>query len=116
MLEDTFDEDAMLCKGRYVFNWGGRVGLGALEGRVISKYFTNWRGSNLFDTQPGKRHSFFLKENITPYRYVSSRQPLDYQKSRKSTCDLLLSKPRELPTGAFFQSQNSRESVPSKDT
>ena len=27
---------------------------GALEGRVISKYFTNWGGSDLFDTQPGK--------------------------------------------------------------
>ena len=32
---------------------------GALEGRVISKYFTNWGGSNLFDTQPGEGHSFF---------------------------------------------------------
>ena len=39
-----------------------------------------------------------------------SRQPLDYQKSQKPTCDLLLSKPRELPTGAFFQSRNSGES------
>ena len=31
------------------------------------------------------------------------------------TCDLLLSKPRELPTGAFFQSRNSGESVPCRD-
>ena len=38
----------------------------ALEGRVISKYFTNWGGSNLFDTQPGEGHRFFGKENITP--------------------------------------------------
>ena len=29
------------------------IGAGALEGRVISKYFTHWGGSNLFDTQPG---------------------------------------------------------------
>ena len=43
---------------------------GALEGRVISKYFTNWGGSNLFDTQPREGHSFFGKENITPCRLV----------------------------------------------
>ena len=30
-------------------------------------------------------------------------------------CDLLLSKPRELPTGAFFLSRNSGESVPCGD-
>ena len=30
-------------------------------------------------------------------------------------CDLLLSKPRELPTGTFFQSRNSGESVPCRD-
>ena len=43
---------------------------GVLEGRVISKYFINWGGSNLFDTQPGEGHSFFFfgKENITPCR------------------------------------------------
>ena len=36
------------------------------------------------------------------------------QKSQKPTCDLLLllSKPRGLPIGAFFQSRNSGESVP----
>ena len=31
----------------------------ALEGRVISKYFTNWGGSNLFDTPPGEGQSSF---------------------------------------------------------
>ena len=40
------------------------VWAGALEGRVISKYFTNWGGSNLFDTQPGEGHSFFLQGKI----------------------------------------------------
>ena len=44
-----------------------------------------------------------------------SRHPLDYQKSQKPICDILLSKPRELPTGAFFQSRNSGESVPRRD-
>ena len=34
---------------------------------------------------------------------------------RAGFCDLLLSKPRELPTGAFFQSRNSGESVPCRD-
>ena len=42
---------------------------------------------------------------------MNTRQPLDYQKSQKTTCDLLLSKPCELPTGAFFQSRNSSKSV-----
>ena len=32
---------------------------GASEGRVISKYFTNWRGSNLFYTQPGEGRGIF---------------------------------------------------------
>ena len=30
------------------------------ERRVISKFFTNWGGSNLFYSQPGEGHSFFL--------------------------------------------------------
>ena len=38
---------------------GGGGWATALEGRVISKYFTNWGESNLFDTQPGEGHSFF---------------------------------------------------------
>ena len=33
--------------GRYVFLLG-RGGGGASEGRVLSKFFTNWGGSNLF--------------------------------------------------------------------
>ena len=41
---------------------GGRKGggwAGASEGRVISNFFTNWGGSNLFYSQPGEGHSFF---------------------------------------------------------
>ena len=34
----------------------------ASEGKVISKYFTNWGGSNLFYMQPGEGDSFFWKE------------------------------------------------------
>ena len=38
----------------------GRGGwAGASEGRVISKFFTNWGGSNLFYSQPGEGHNFF---------------------------------------------------------
>ena len=40
-------------------------GGGASEVRVLSKYFTNWRGSSLFYYQPGEGHSFFGKEKIT---------------------------------------------------
>ena len=29
------------------------------ERRVISKFFTNWGGSNLFYSQPGEGHRFF---------------------------------------------------------
>ena len=43
--------------------FAGGVGVGASEGRVISKFFTNWGGSNLFYSQPGEGHSFFGKEN-----------------------------------------------------
>ena len=42
------------------FFFGGWVG-GGFRGRVISKYFTNWGGSKLFDTQLGEGHSFFCK-------------------------------------------------------
>ena len=51
------------------FYWGGGGGAGwagASEGRVLSKFFTNWGGSNLFYSQPGEGHSFFGKEKITP--------------------------------------------------
>ena len=46
------------------FYWGGGGWAGALEGKAISKYFTNWGGSNLFDTQPGEGHSFLLARKI----------------------------------------------------
>ena len=46
---------------------------GASEGRVISKFFTNCGGSNLFHLQPGEGHSFFFgKEKITPCRLADS--------------------------------------------
>ena len=44
----------------------------------------------------------FCAKNFPPW---ISRQPLDYQKSQKPTCNLLLSKPRELSISAFFRSQ-----------
>ena len=46
------------------FIWGGGLA-GSSEGRVISKFFTNWGGSNLFYLQPGEGHSFFFgKERL----------------------------------------------------
>ena len=53
--------------GRYVFYCRGWAG--ASEGRVLSNFFTNWGGSNLFYSQPGEGHSFFGKEKITPFRF-----------------------------------------------
>ena len=37
----------------------GGEGRGASKGRVISKLYINWRGSNLFYSQPREGHSFF---------------------------------------------------------
>ena len=48
-------------EGTFFIGGGG----GASEGRVLSKLFTNWGGSNLFSSQPGKGHSFFDKEKTT---------------------------------------------------
>ena len=45
---------------------GGGGWAGASEGRVLSKFFTNWGGSKLFYSQPGEGHRFFGKEKITP--------------------------------------------------
>ena len=36
---------------------------------MLSKFFTNWEGLNLFYSQPGEGHSFFGKEKITPCRF-----------------------------------------------
>ena len=33
----------------------------ASEGRVLSNFFTNWGGSNLFYSQLGEGHSFFWR-------------------------------------------------------
>ena len=44
-------------KVRFFIEGGGWAG--ASEGRVISKFFTNRGGSNLFYSQPGEGHSFF---------------------------------------------------------
>ena len=52
------------------FIGGGRGGwAGASKGRALSKFSTNWGGSNLFYSQPGEGHSFFGKEKITPCRF-----------------------------------------------
>ena len=50
-----------MCKGRYIFIWGGGGGMGQGFGGDI----------NLFYSQPGEGHSFFGKEKITPCRFYS---------------------------------------------
>ena len=52
---------ACVCARVCVFVGGGA---GASEGRVTSKFFTNWGGSNLFYSQPGEGHSFYGKEKL----------------------------------------------------
>ena len=42
------------------------------ERRVISKFFTNWGGSNLFYSQPGEGHRFFWQGKNTLCRLVDS--------------------------------------------
>ena len=59
-------------EGAFLNSGGGGGWAGVSEGRVISKYFTNWGGSNLFYMQLGKGHSSFGKEKITPCRIVDS--------------------------------------------
>ena len=46
----------------FIEGGGGGGWAGALKGRVLSKFFTNWGGSNLFYSQPGEGHSFLGKE------------------------------------------------------
>ena len=43
--------DTLIREGTFFIGGGG--------GRVISIFFTNWGGSNLFHSQPGEGHSFF---------------------------------------------------------
>ena len=91
------------------------------EERVLSKFFANWGGSNLFYSQPGEGHSFFGKEKNIIYAcrkiYISKNYLLPtniivsldpYPPSpifwcfRAGFCDLLLSKPRERPLALSF--------------
>ena len=54
--------DTLILTLIFLMGGGGRKGgswAGASEGRVISNFFTNWGGSNLFYSQPGEGHSFF---------------------------------------------------------
>ena len=53
----------LIREGKFFIERGGGGGgggwAGASEERVLSKFFTNWGGSNLFNSQPGEGHSFF---------------------------------------------------------
>ena len=48
-------ERTALREGTFFIGGGG----GAKEGRVTSKFFTSWGGSNLFYSQLGEDHIFF---------------------------------------------------------
>ena len=52
---------------------------GASEGRVISKFLSNWGGSNLFYSQPGEGHSFFGKKtllHVASILYIQAKLPV----------------------------------------
>ena len=59
-----------LREGTFLIGGGGWAG--GSEGRVITKFFPNCGGSNLFYSRLGEGHSFFGKEKITPYHLVDS--------------------------------------------
>ena len=63
--------------------------------------------------------NLYIKNYLLPTNIIVSVDPCPLSPIfwcfRAGFCDLLLSKPRELPTGAFFQSRNSGESVPCRD-
>ena len=44
---------------------GGGGGAGALDGRVLSKFFTNWGGSNLFILKRGRVTVFWQGKNYS---------------------------------------------------
>ena len=63
-------ERTALREGTFFIGGGG--GEGAKEGRVTSKFFTSWGGSNLFYSQLGEDHIFFGKKKITPRHLIDS--------------------------------------------
>ena len=68
-------------KGRFFIGGGEGRWAGASEGRVLSNFFKNWGGLNLFYSKPGEGHSFFGKEKITPCRfylilYIQAKLPV----------------------------------------
>ena len=65
--------------GKVHFFIGGGGGGWVSERRVLSNFFTNWGGSNLFYSQPEEGHRFYCKEKITPCRsilYIQAKPPV----------------------------------------
>ena len=84
------------------FIGGGEGGgwAGASEGRVLSNFFTNWEGSNLFYSQPEEGHGFFGKEkllHVASILYIQTKLPvkinLNYLKVTKTLYIKKLSSP-----------------------
>ena len=58
---------------------GGGGWAGASEGRVLSKFFTNWGGSNLFYSQPGEVTDFLARKkllHVTSILYIQTKLPV----------------------------------------
>ena len=94
---NLFDVIQLVKEGTFFIGGVGR----ASEGRVLSKFFTNWGGSNLFYSKPGEDHSYFGKEKITPCRfyfvYIQAKLPvkinLNYLQASKNLYIKKLSSP-----------------------
>ena len=58
---NQFAKAANFIREGMFFIGGGEGGwAGSSDGRVLTKFFTNWGGSNLLYFQPGEGHSFFI--------------------------------------------------------
>ena len=57
----------------------GRVGGGTLDGRVLSKFFTNWGGSNLFILKRGRVTVFLARKKLLHFAsilYIQAKLPV----------------------------------------
>ena len=70
----------------------------ASEGGVLSNFFKNWGGSNLFYSQPREGHSFLARKkllHVAPISNIQAKQPV---KINLNYLQVYISKNYLLPT------------------
>ena len=58
---------------------GGGGWAGVSDGRVLTKFFTNWGGSNLLYFQPEEGHSFLARKkllHVASILYIQAKLPV----------------------------------------